>query len=712
MKKIITLTSSVFIFIFTLLPSSVESFTNGTLLPSYLCGNQGDGYPKSVGSFIPYLQLGTILDPYNEFPAQISSPPSAQLIIGAFHNGNPNTGYITPIDNPIVIVPTYFTDLNTGIVDTTFAFKEGTAYSLSIVVNYPTFNPQNGIALDGAFVYALDSATNQRIGIFTNSGPNMTPWYACNLNGKYPIGTGIVHNSLLSENAIYSGIVWQAPDHLSGNVVFIGAGVTDNGFGPFKVTYNTLKNNDSNIITNFEHYILFLVFYILYISMYSISLIFKEKLYWIFNYYNSSIKYVSNGVIIFLSIYTILWSVVYFYIYTLNDLTTIFNVLGQWITLNISMILVKPSMHTVLFKHVSYYNMVLINKYISILCMSSIIIKIVSVFILLSYNTFISTLGYIMATTSCFLTIAFCIYSLFPNCNMVVNIIFILAIIIVQSFHSIVSLYYCIPALTIIILDFILIHIFTNKSIHTQLVRRWETKFTNEGVFINITLLNSVKKIEPGSYFYLCFKDISRFEWYPVSILLVSEYDNIQFYIRKSDDNTWKNKINNIDRFKHEVYLRGPYKNLNLDYSKKNNLLFLSIGSGVIPQFSIISDIIKKQELTTFKNIYFVWIVNNAKFVQQPYENILHEINKESIIDLKIYVINKDNEEIEGDMQLPDYDIEFEKPNISKLIQNYIIDNNLLSIETACIGSGPRSFCENIISACEKLNIEVTTETL
>ena len=160
------------------------------------------------------------------------------------------------------------------------------------------------------------------------------------------------------------------------------------------------------------------------------------------------------------------------------------------------------------------------------------------------------------------------------------------------------------------------------------------------------------------------------------------------------------------------MYLRGPYKNLNLDYSKKNNLLFLSIGSGVIPQFSIISDIIKKQELTTFKNIYFVWIVNNAKFVQQPYENILHEINKESIIDLKIYVINKDNEEMEGDMQLPDYDIEFEKPNISKLIQNYIIDNNLLSIETACIGSGPRSFCENIISACEKLNIEVTTETL
>ena len=33
------------------------AFTNGTLLPSYLCGLQNDGYPKSVGTLIPYLKF-------------------------------------------------------------------------------------------------------------------------------------------------------------------------------------------------------------------------------------------------------------------------------------------------------------------------------------------------------------------------------------------------------------------------------------------------------------------------------------------------------------------------------------------------------------------------------------------------------------------------------------------------------------------------------
>ena len=32
---------------------SISAFTNGTLLPAYLCGPQNDGYPKSVGTLIP-----------------------------------------------------------------------------------------------------------------------------------------------------------------------------------------------------------------------------------------------------------------------------------------------------------------------------------------------------------------------------------------------------------------------------------------------------------------------------------------------------------------------------------------------------------------------------------------------------------------------------------------------------------------------------------
>ena len=233
--------------------SHIYGFTNGTLLPSYLCGVQGDGYPKSVGTLIPYLKLGQIDVPYNQFPngsgeipikindgINLSTgnalAPNAQQIIGAIHNGQPETGYITASKNPITIVPTDFTDLRTGIVDSNFIIHPGNFYNFSLVVNYPTFNRPN-VALDGAFVYALDIITNKRVGTFTFFGDNMSPWYACSLNNLYPENTGIVHNKLLTEESIYKNITWKAPLEIVGNITFIGAGVTDVAYGPFQITY-------------------------------------------------------------------------------------------------------------------------------------------------------------------------------------------------------------------------------------------------------------------------------------------------------------------------------------------------------------------------------------------------------------------------------------------------------------------------------------------
>ena len=230
--------------------TKVHSFTNGTLLPSYLCGPQGDGYPKSVGTLIPFLKLGNVDTHYNQFPPGAGTvpilindgvnsrngnalAPNAQQIIGSFHNGNPNTGYTTAIQNPVLIVPT---DFNTGLVQPYFVILPDTWYNMSIVVNFPVFNDPK-VALDGAFVYAIDTGTNQRIGTFIYTGNNMSPWYACSLNNLYPLNTGIVHNQLLSETPIYNNITWQSPLSITGSVKFIGAGVTDAGYGPFSATY-------------------------------------------------------------------------------------------------------------------------------------------------------------------------------------------------------------------------------------------------------------------------------------------------------------------------------------------------------------------------------------------------------------------------------------------------------------------------------------------
>lgn len=246
-------------FITTLLfiNSYVNAFTNGTLLPSYLCGVQGDGYPKSVGGVIPFLKLGNVDTHYNQFapgagdipikindginlPAGNALAPNAQQIIGSFHNGRPETGYTTPITNIITIVPTDFTNLVSGVVDPNFLIYPGNIYNMSLIINYPNFN-YPGIALDGSFVYAMDTITQKRVGEFTFFGDNMSPWYACSLNGLYPLNTGIVHNKLLTEETFYN-VVWKAPLEIVGYISFIGAGVSDYGFGPFSVQYQTYKN--------------------------------------------------------------------------------------------------------------------------------------------------------------------------------------------------------------------------------------------------------------------------------------------------------------------------------------------------------------------------------------------------------------------------------------------------------------------------------------
>ena len=239
--------------IILLLSRSVYSFTNGTLLPSFLCGEPNDGYPKSLGGVLPFLKLGEVNTAYNQFPPGVGTIPiqindginnpngnalasNAKQILGSFHNGQPATGYITATTNIITIVPTDFTDLNTGIVNQYFTITPNTVYNMSLVVNLPIFNNKD-IALDGAFVYAIDTVSLNRVGSFFILDDKMSYWYACTLNNKFPITTGIVHNQLLSETPIYSNITWQSPAEIFGKIKFIGAGVSDYGYGPFSVEY-------------------------------------------------------------------------------------------------------------------------------------------------------------------------------------------------------------------------------------------------------------------------------------------------------------------------------------------------------------------------------------------------------------------------------------------------------------------------------------------
>jgi hypothetical protein len=251
---------------------TVNAFTNGTLLPSYLC-NDPDGYPKSAGTLIPFLQLGTAADNYNQFPpGNATKPiiafgdnvivnvtaiaPTARQIVGAFHNGaaqldangNPAPKPYEMASNPPVWLAPSTADATTGQVvnNNGYVITPGALHTFVVASHCPApdqrgYNNAN-VALDGFFAYAVDTGTGQRVGSWVNVGATFTNWYACNPQGTASASVGIVHNQLASGTSNVLGLTWQAPATIHGLIKFVGAGVSDCAYGPFSVTYNTTTN--------------------------------------------------------------------------------------------------------------------------------------------------------------------------------------------------------------------------------------------------------------------------------------------------------------------------------------------------------------------------------------------------------------------------------------------------------------------------------------
>lgn len=183
------------------------AFTNGTLLPSYLCGPPNDGFPKSLGDILKYFH-----------------EEGADLYIANIHQQNsttPQFGLIT-------------------VNKTVDVFVENNIYDL-------TLESTSGELIEGAIVYAEDCSGN-KVGEFVEFGLSMEPFPACG-----PNNVGIVHNKEMEES-IYTGIKWKAPPFNGCDVLnFKGLAVVDNtGFG-FHSTLHTLilsqnDNNDNNDI--------------------------------------------------------------------------------------------------------------------------------------------------------------------------------------------------------------------------------------------------------------------------------------------------------------------------------------------------------------------------------------------------------------------------------------------------------------------------------
>ncbi|KAJ3122613.1 hypothetical protein HK100_011902 [Physocladia obscura] len=239
-------------------PLPARAFTNGTLIPPYICDLEdlAIGGPKSLGDVIPLLQEG-----------------DAQAAIAGYHHLYTNaTGYAAQ-------------NLCTAHIANNAAFSFGdndfiistintNQHLIGLIVWIQDFPPLDYWKSYGGYVgndedseFNLDNSNNnngeddddddsdkhsenewagwntstvalpRRIGTFKKAGLNMIPY-------PYKCGQTIVHQTALDNDAAIKfqsdTIVWTAPKNIFGTFVEVrGVCVTDTGYGKFAVQIPT-----------------------------------------------------------------------------------------------------------------------------------------------------------------------------------------------------------------------------------------------------------------------------------------------------------------------------------------------------------------------------------------------------------------------------------------------------------------------------------------
>jgi len=210
----------------------VSAFTNGTLVPAYICNQQADGLPKSFGQLLPYTRKNLA-----KIAVDAKAGDNKAIPLLAQTNGQ-------KIGNSAYILASFHNSLN-SLNSIQQGLKVTTANGGSIVAGQANqlvlANPNKGQALGGALLYASD-ATGQRQGTFTDKGTTFVTFPGCGTNAQ---GTqaGVIQQQGISATGTYNQLFYNAPATASGNITLSGLSVTANGFGvwtyTFKVTGGT-----------------------------------------------------------------------------------------------------------------------------------------------------------------------------------------------------------------------------------------------------------------------------------------------------------------------------------------------------------------------------------------------------------------------------------------------------------------------------------------
>ena len=446
-------------------------------------------------------------------------------------------------------------------------------------------------------------------------------------------------------------------------------------------------------------------------------------------------NYIPSNYIIILSVYVIWWIVMLIHSFLGTNKREIIIRLGIWITLNLASVLfpiLRNSILAILF-NISHEKIGYIHRILSILCIVSVVIKFITSIIYYQPSFLLkiiipSTGGSpLMGTIATILFLIIGIFSMpiirkkYFEVFYYSHKILSLLIIITSSLHYISFLYYILPAIIMYFIDLFIRLYSTNSSIYSKLQNIGSEKYGTSSTFINITFLNKIKTF-PGCYYFVCFyKDISRFEWHPLSMVTYKN-DTIVFCAKKRGKHSWTNRLFNVVNSNvltnRKIYIQGPYGHISINYKNDTyeTIIIIAGGIGITSMISILQDIntlYANKKLLKLKQIYFYWIISHIS-LYDAFKKYFQDLNID-IIEVKIYITKKftlDEFEVNYYSSSTDNNnkaISFinDKPNITYTL-NMIFSKN--SKNTVLLTCGPPKLTDEISEVSNRFNIDISVE--
>jgi len=204
----------------------VSAFTNGTLVPAYICNPVDDGMPKAFGQLLPYLRK-------NGKSVAFDANAGDNFLNAT----RLNETAAAPYGNSAYITANFHNSPN-SITSIQQVIKVTTASGGPIIAGQPNQLILNsaiaGVELVGVLIYGKDQ-NGVRIGTMTDQGGIFLPFPVCGLN---PEGhtVGVIQTMSVAKNGTYTQLWYNAPPYASGSITFQGLGVTNSGFGVYNYT--------------------------------------------------------------------------------------------------------------------------------------------------------------------------------------------------------------------------------------------------------------------------------------------------------------------------------------------------------------------------------------------------------------------------------------------------------------------------------------------